>query len=110
MTNLPNDQRLTFDVELSLAAPFTGVAQLIGILRNEPVIMFFRNQSDQAVFIADNAGATNGMTMVAGEEIVLDCRSNSGKAVNMGFPIGTAFYVTATGGTGTVRISVLYAK
>lgn len=110
MTNLPKDQRLAFDEELTLAAPFTGVAQLVGVLSNEPVIMFFRNQSTVSVFVADNPGATNGMTMVAGEEIVLDCRSNNGAAINMGFPIATAFYATGTGGAGALRISVLYAK
>lgn len=110
MTNLPKDQRLIFDAEISLAAPFSGVSQLIGVLRNEPVIIFFKNQSNVSVFVADNTGSINGMTMIAGEEIVLDCRSNNGTAVNMGFPIGTSFYATATAGAGAIRISVLYAK
>lgn len=110
MTNQPQDQRLTFDIELSLTAPFTGVAQFLGNLTNEPVIMLIKNQSSVAVFFADNSGSTNGTTMVAGEEIVLDCRGNSGKAVNMGFPAGTPFFITGTAGTGSFKVSVLYAK
>lgn len=110
MANLPFDQRLTFDTELSLIAPFSGSSQLIGILTNEPVVMFIKNQSTVPVFFADNPGSTKGTTMAIGEEIVLDCRSNSGRATNMGFPIGTSFFATGTGGTGYIKVSVLYAS
>lgn len=110
MANLPFDQRLAFDTELSLTGPFTGVSQLIGTLSNEPVLILFKNQSTVAIFLADNNGSTNGTTMVAGEEIIMDCRANHGNAVNMGFPVGTSFFATGTAGTGSVKISVLYAK
>jgi hypothetical protein len=110
MTNLPTDQRLTFDTELTLSGPFTGTAQLIGTIGNEPVILMIKNQSSVTVFVADNNGSTKGTTMVSGESIIMDNRANSGRAPNMGFPIGTSFYVTGTGGTGAVKISVLYAK
>lgn len=110
MANRPFDQRLAFDTELSLSAPFTGVAQFVGTLTNEPVMILFKNQSTVSVFLADNNGSTKGTTMVASEEIILDCRTNAGNAPNMGFPIGTSFYVTGTAGTGTFKISVLYAK
>lgn len=110
MTNLPLDQRLAFDTELSVTAPFTGAAQLLGTLPNEPVMILFKNQSTVSVFLADNNGSTKGTTMVAGEEIIMDCRANNGRAINMGFPIGTPFYVTGTAGTGTMKVSVLYAK
>lgn len=110
MTNLPFDQNLKFDIELSITAPFTGAAQLLGSLTNEPVIMLIKNLSNVSVFFADNNGSTKGTTMAAGEEIVLDCRGNIGKAPNMGFPIRTPFYVTGTAGAGTFKVSVLYAK
>lgn len=110
MSNLPLDQRLIFDTELSVTAPFTGVSQFLGTLPNEPVVLLIKNQSNVSVFFADNPGATMGTTMVAGEEIILDCRANHGKAVNMGFPIGTAFYVTGTAGAGSFKVSILYAK
>ena len=113
MTNLPLDQKLAFDTEMTLTAPFTGAAQFLGTLANEPVILLVKNQSNVAVFFADNAGSTKGTTMVAGEEFVLDCRGNSGKAVNMGFPMGTAFYATGLTGfaaaTGGFKVSILYA-
>lgn len=110
MTNLALDQKLAFDTEMSIAAPFTGVAQLLGTLSNEPVVILFKNQSTVSTFLADNDGSTKGTTMVAGEEIILDCRANHGFASNMGFPIGTPFFVTATGGAGAFKVSILYAK
>lgn len=51
-----------------------------------------------------------GTTMVSGEEIIFDCRANHGTARNMGFQMGTSFFATATGGTGNIKISSLYAK
>lgn len=110
MANLPLDQRLSFDTEMSVTAPFTASAQLLGVLANEPVLILFKNQSNVSVFLADNDGATKGTTMVAGEEIIMDLRANNGVAVNMGFPIGTPFFVTGTGGTGSFKVSILYAK
>lgn len=110
MTNLPIDQKLAFDTELSIAAStFTGTAQLVGQLTDNPVMIMFKNQTSVPIFLADNSGSTKGTTMAIGEEIILDCRANSGRAVNMSFPIGTAFYVTGAAGTGSFKISVIYA-
>ncbi len=112
MANLPFDQRLAFDTEFSITAPFTGVAQFLGILTNEPVIMLVKNQTNQTAFFADNDGSTKGTTMVAGEEIIFDCRGNNGTARNMGFPIGTSFFVTGSMGLGSglFKVSILYAR
>lgn len=109
MANAPLDQKLAFDTELSITAAFTGTAQLLGTITNEPVMILFKNQSTVSVFLADNSGSTKGTTMVAGEEIIIDCRANSGKASNMGWPIGTSFFVTGTGGTGAFKVSIIYA-
>lgn len=109
MANLPLDQKLAFDTELSVSAPFTGSAQLLGTLTNEPVLILFKNQSSVSAFLADNSGSTKGTTMVAGESIIMDCRANHGNADNMGFKIGTSFFVTGTGGTGAFKVSVIYA-
>src|SRR6185503_14103987 len=101
MTNLAQDQKLEFDTELTAAASaFTGTPQLLGQLTNVPVILLVKNQTNVSVFFADNSGTTKGTTMVAGEEFVLDCRGNNGTARNMGFPIGTPFYVTGAAGGG----------
>lgn len=110
MANLPFDQRFGFDTELSVSAPFTGTPQLLGTLTNQPVIILIKNQSTVSVFFADNNGSTKGTTMVAGESLVLDCRGNKGNAPNGGFPIGTSFYVTGTGGTGSFKVSIIYAR
>lgn len=114
MTNLPLDQKLAFDTEMSITAPFTGAAQLLGTLSNEPVILLVKNQSNISVFFADNSGTTKGTTMIAGEEIIFDCRGNKGVAVNMGFPMGTSFFVTGLTGfaaaTGFMKVSILYAN
>lgn len=109
MTNLPTDQNFYFDTELSLSGAFTGVAQLVGTLTNRPVLIIFKNQTTVSVFLADNSGSTKGTTMAIGEEIILDCRTNQGVARNGGFPAGTSFFVTGTGGTGSFKISVVYA-
>ncbi len=110
MTNLPLDQNLVFDNEMTLTAPWSGVSQFLGTLQNNPVIMLIKNQSTVPVFFADNSGSTAGTTMVAGEEIVLDCRANHGNASNMGFGKGKSFFITGTGGTGAFKLGILYAK
>lgn len=48
--------------------------------------------------------------MIAGEEFVLDCRGNRGDAETFGFPIHCEFFVTASVGTGSFKVSVLAAK
>lgn len=111
MANYPDNQKLAFDTELSLAASsFTGTPVLVGTLTNNPVMILFKNQTSVVAFLADNNGSTKGTTMAIGEEIILDCRANHGVAANMSFPIGTGFYVTAAAGTGSFKISVLYAN
>jgi hypothetical protein len=110
MSNSPLDQRLAFDAEMSISAPFTGTSQLLGILQNNPVILLVKNQSTVSAFFADNPGSVNGTTMAAGEEFVLDCRSNKGNACNMGFGAGVGFYVTGTAVTGVFKVSILYAR
>lgn len=115
MSNQPFNQRLKFDVELSLTDPDNSGPQLVGTLTNEPVMMMVKNQTDSTVFFSDEENDENGTTMVAGEEIIFDCRGNHGVAVNMGFPVGTSFFVNVTdaviiNATGDFKISVLYAK
>lgn len=110
MANQPIDQIFDFDTELTVSAPFTGSAQLLGTLTNNPVIILVKNQSTVPVFFANNTGSTRGTTMVAGETFVLDCRANKGLAANGAFPINTSFYVTGTGGTGAFKVSIIYAK
>ncbi len=108
--NVPTSQNFGFDVELSLnAASLTGSAVLIGTLSNNPVMIMFKNQTNQIVFLADNSGSTNGTTMAVGEEIILDCRANRGLAPNGSFPANTSFFATGPTGTGVFKISVIYA-
>jgi hypothetical protein len=109
MPNQANNQNLAFDAEMSVSSPLTGVPQLLGILKNKPVILLVKNQTTAVVFFADNSGSTNGTTMIAGEEFILDCRTNVGVASNMGFEPGTPFYITGSGGTGVFKVGILYA-
>ncbi len=75
MANNPLNQNLFFDTELSLAAAsLTGSAVLVGTLTNEPVIIMFKNQTNQSVFLADNNGTTRGTTMASNEEIIIRWR------------------------------------
>lgn len=111
MANLPTNQNLVFDTEMTGdATTFDGSTKLLGVLGNNPVIILVKNQTNQTIKFSDNNGSTKCTTMVAGESFVLDCRGNSGKAMNMGFGAGTAFYVTAPVGTGNVKVSILYAN
>ena len=104
-------QSAAFDVELTVTAPFTGVAQLLGILTNTPAILLVSNDSDTTAFFADNSGTTNGTTMVAGKQMVLDLNTNRyGTTDALTFNKGTKFYVTGSGGTGAFRVGVIYAK
>jgi hypothetical protein len=104
-------QSAAFDTELTVLAPFTGVAQLLGTLTNNPAVMFIKNTSTVDVFFADNPGSTKGTTMVAGERIVLDCSTNRQEnAYTLAFNIGTKFYVTGTAGSGSFKVSIIYAK
>jgi hypothetical protein len=110
MVNFAYDQKLKFDTELALAgSALTGSAVLIGTLKNEPVVLLVKNQTNQSVFFSDNNGTTNGTHMAAGEEFIIDCRANAANAINMGFPIGTSFYATGSTGTGNFYVGSLYA-
>jgi hypothetical protein len=109
MANTSYAEKYSFDTQLSLAAPFTGAAQLVGTLTNNPVMILFKNQSTVSVFLADNSGSTKGTTMAVGEEIILDLATNRELATKRSWPIGTSFYVTGTGGTGDFKISVIIA-
>src|SRR5258708_7304026 len=110
--NLPTSQNFAFDTELSLsgASFLVGVPVLVGTLTNNPVMILFKNQSDQIAFLSDQNSTTIGTTMAVGEEIILDCRANKGLAANGTFPAKTSFYVTAPVGTGNFKISVIYAR
>jgi len=110
MSNSPFDQKLKFDIQLTVTAPFTGTAQLVGVLTNEPVVIVIQNNSTVPVFFADNNGSTNGITLQAGQVLEFSNRGNNGRAVNMGFPIGTTFFVTGTAGTGTFNVAIIYAN
>lgn len=106
-----NSLNAGFDTELRITAAFTGVAQSLGVLTTNPAILFIKNDSTVEVFFADNSGSTKGLTMTAGEKIVLDCTTNrTGKSPTLTFPIGTEFFVTGTGGTGAFRVGVISAK
>lgn len=119
MTDMPYDQRLAFAPELSVVLDSDEDIQLVGVLVRQPVMLMFKNQSEVSVFVSDSSdlyvigGDDNkGTTMVAGEEIIFDCRGNHGQASNMGFPVGTCFFVKAleVASTGSMKISYIYAK
>lgn len=101
--------RVGFDVERSLAGPFSGVAQTIGsALTKNPVIIVFDNQS--TVSIALSVDGTNTFkTLVSGEAFVLDLRTNSGTTRTYTIDLGTQFFATGTGGTGNMTIASFYA-
>jgi hypothetical protein len=104
--------QLSFGTQLTLAgSSMTGSSVLVGTLLEVPSMLIFANDTNQEVFLADNTGSTKGITMTAGEKIIVDCVTNKGSYASfLGFIKGTKFYVTAPVGTGTFRIGVLTAE
>lgn len=104
-------QKVSFGTELSLAGTsLTGLPVKIGALVETPSIIVFSNDTNQTVFVADNSGSTKGMTLIAGKAVIIDCVTNrDGNAETFQWPAGTSFYATGPVGTGTFRISVVYA-
>ena len=98
-----------FDTERVVTGAFTGVAQNLGNpLGFNPVIAVFDNQSTVEIAVA--ADGVTWKTFEAGEAMVLDFRANNGIAANYTVSLNTQFTVTGTGGTGSFRLSILYAR
>lgn len=103
--------RVGFDEERVVTGAFTGVAQnLGGPLEFNPVLAIFDNQSTVEIAVSVDGGVTTWKTFSAGEAFVWDLRANSGNAPTWTIDLGTQFSVTGTGGTGSFRLSINYAK
>ena len=99
-----------FDTERSVAAPFTGVFQDLGVvLAYNPVIMVFDNQSSNPIEVSLD-GVNVWKTYTSKEALGLDLRTNHGKAYNFTVPIGTQFRVRGTGGADSFRLSIIFAE
>jgi len=112
MTVVNIAQRVGFDTERARAATtFTGSYLAIGsALTVNPVVIVFDNQTDVAVPISVD-GSNVWKTFSAGEAFVLDLRANHGNAPNYTIDIGTTFFTNASVGTsGSMRISIIYAR
>lgn len=104
-----NAIRAAPDTQRTVTGAFTGVPQNLGTpLTINPIIAIFDNQSTIAVDVS--FGGILWKTFSAGEALVLDMRGNSGSAPSYTFDVGTQFTVTATGGIGSFRLSILYAR
>lgn len=111
MANVNELIKVGCDVERSVAGAFTGSAQSLGaVLTQNPVIIIFDNQSTVPVAVSIDGGVTTWKTFSAGQALVLDLRANHGQVAIYSFPIGTQFSVTASGGTGSFRLSITYAR
>lgn len=112
MSNPNTSQRVGFDTERALASTsFDGTYNFIGTaLTQNPVIIIFDNQTDVDVPISVD-GTNTWKTFTAGEALILDLRANHGNAPNYTIDKGTRFSTNAAVGTsGSIRISVVYAK
>lgn len=111
MGNTNINVRVGWDVERTVTGPFTGSAQNLGTALSEnPVVVIFDNQSTVDVALSVDGGVSIWKTFSAGEAFVLDLRANHGNATNYTIDIGTQFSVTATDGTGSFRLTILYAR
>ena len=100
-----------FDAERSRAAStFNSAYQTLGsALTQSPVIIVLDNQTTVDVEFSID-GTTTWKTFSTSEALVLDMRANHGKAFDFTLPIGTQLYVRGTGGTGSFRASIIYAR
>lgn len=97
--------------ELSIdTSGLTGGWDLIGTLQEHPIHIIFDSQSDVSVEIGNDATKT-WKTFEAGTAIILDMRSNHGKADNMAFRKGMKLYAKGTAGAAGkyFKISYTYA-
>ena len=107
--SINTSQRVGWPSELSVA--MDGSTDLLGTLLHNPVLIIFDNQSTGSVAISvnDSTGATIWKTFSAGEALVMDWRDKAHLAANFTADIGTTFYATGTNGSGSFRISYIYA-
>jgi len=104
--------RTKFGSEVSLnTAAGTGAYQSFSaVVSQNPSIIMFDNQSNVTVTISDD-GTTDGKTFIAGEVMILDLRSNSLPPENeFTWDIGTQFFGKSAAGSGSFRISYVYAR
>lgn len=104
-----NSQNCVAAPELRATIASTGVAQLVGLLTYNPVIIIFDNQGSNSAQICVNSTSVVWKTFPAGEALVLDLRSAHGLAPNFTFPTNTSFYVIGTAAD-AFSISYVYAK
>lgn len=103
--------RARFEDELTIdASTFDGTWQTVGALADNPVIIWFINDTDVTVKLSDDAGERTGVTLVAGRPMVLDLRDKSGSEDNYTWRKGTVFSVQASAGTGLYRIGYTIAE
>lgn len=104
-SNINTSTRCATGIEL--AATMDGSYILIGTLPQNPAILIFDNQGTSSVEISTD-GVNTWRTFPGGEALVLDLRSQQGKAPNFSFPVGTTFY--GNGASGVFSISYVYAS
>lgn len=96
------------DTERSVTGPFSGISQNLGTaLTVNPVMMVMDNQSDVQVALYWNGILWH--TFTAGEALTIGFKSEMGQAATFCPAIGDQFAVIATAGTGSFRISIIYA-
>jgi hypothetical protein len=104
-----NSARAETGVEL-LITTLTGGVDLIGTLLNNPVVIFFDNQSTVAIKIYHNQTTDVWHTFPAGEALTLDMRTNKGNAADFTFSVGDTFYAQGSAGANQFSISYIYAR
>ena len=105
----PNSGKAKFASQLLFnSGGLSGTPASMGTLAEEPVVLFFINDSNVSVIITDDP-AVNGLTLAAGRAVVLDCRANNGLSQFFTFSKGTEFFISGSAGTGNITISNIYA-
>ena len=100
-----------FQSELTIdASTFNNTWLEVGALVDNPVIIWFINDTNVTVQISDDAGVRTGVTLTAGRPMVLDLRDKAGGEDNYTWRNGTMFSVNASAGTGSLRIGYTIAE
>lgn len=104
-------QRAKFDAIRKIdASTFNGSWQEVGsALTHNPRFIVIQNDTNQTVQFTDNLETDEAMELIASERVVFDLTTNRIDEDNsFSFSIGTQFYVKASAGAGSFKISMVY--
>lgn len=105
--------RAQFDTLRTLAfGAISGTYAAIGTAFTEnPHLIIVQNTTDALLtFSFDSSNSTGQFVLPANGQLVIDLFSNAGKAMIFSFKKGDTLYVKGSPGSGSVYLSLIYAR